>query len=42
MILAIIAKIGVAGGDGHVLEYAGATFRKMSMDGAYDGVQYVD
>ncbi len=33
VILAIIANIGVAGGVGHVLEYAGSTFRSMSMEG---------
>jgi 3-isopropylmalate/(R)-2-methylmalate dehydratase large subunit len=33
VILAIIAHIGVAGGTGHVLEYAGDTFRNMSMEG---------
>ena len=33
MILAIIAKIGTAGGTGHVFEYAGSTFRDMSMEG---------
>ncbi len=33
VILAIIAKIGVAGGTGHVIEYAGSTFRTMSMEG---------
>ena len=33
VILAIIAKIGVAGGTGHVIEYAGSTFRNMSMEG---------
>jgi 3-isopropylmalate/(R)-2-methylmalate dehydratase large subunit len=33
VILAIIAKIGVAGGTGHVIEYAGDTFRAMSMEG---------
>lgn len=33
VILAIIAKIGVAGGTGHVIEYAGGTFRDMSMEG---------
>ncbi|HEY4373856.1 MAG TPA: 3-isopropylmalate dehydratase large subunit, partial [Burkholderiales bacterium] len=32
-ILAIIAKIGTAGGTGHVFEYAGSTFRAMSMEG---------
>ena len=33
MILAIIGKIGTAGGTGHVFEYAGSTFRDMSMEG---------
>ena len=33
MILAIIAKIGTAGGTGHVLEYAGSVFRSMAMEG---------
>ena len=33
MILAIIGKIGTAGGTGHVIEYAGSTFRAMSMEG---------
>jgi 3-isopropylmalate/(R)-2-methylmalate dehydratase large subunit len=33
VILAIIANIGVAGGTGHVIEYAGSTFRNMSMEG---------
>ena len=33
VILAIIAKIGTAGGTGHILEYAGSTFRDMSMEG---------
>ena len=33
VILAIIAKIGTAGGTGHVFEYAGSTFRDMSMEG---------
>ena len=32
MILAIIAKIGAAGGVGHAIEYAGSTIRGMSMD----------
>ena len=32
VILAIIAKIGVGGGTGHVLEYRGACFNTMSMD----------
>jgi 3-isopropylmalate/(R)-2-methylmalate dehydratase large subunit len=32
VILAVIAKIGTAGGTGHVFEYAGSTFRDMSME----------
>ena len=32
VILAIIASIGAGGGVGHALEYAGSTFRAMSMD----------
>ena len=33
IILAIIAKIGVAGAVGHVIEYAGSTIRSMPMEG---------
>ena len=33
IILAIIGKIGIAGGTGHVIEYAGAAIRALSMDG---------
>ncbi len=33
VILAIIGKIGIAGGTGHVIEYAGETIRELSMDG---------
>jgi 3-isopropylmalate dehydratase large subunit len=33
VILAIIAKIGTAGGTGHVIEYAGSVFRALSMEG---------
>ena len=33
VILAIIAKIGTAGGTGHVIEYAGSTIRALSMEG---------
>ncbi|MGH8224212.1 MAG: 3-isopropylmalate dehydratase large subunit [Woeseiaceae bacterium] len=32
LILAIIGRIGVAGGTGHVIEYRGAVIRAMSMD----------
>jgi 3-isopropylmalate/(R)-2-methylmalate dehydratase large subunit len=33
MILAIIGKIGTAGGNGHVIEYAGEAMRNLSMEG---------
>ncbi len=33
IILAIIGKIGIAGGTGHVIEYAGEAFRALSMEG---------
>ena len=33
IILAVIAKIGVAGGVGHVIEYRGSTIRSLSMAG---------
>ncbi len=33
VILAIISRIGVGGGAGHVIEYTGSTFRDMSMEG---------
>ena len=33
MILAIIARIGAAGGTGHVIEYAGQAIRDLSMEG---------
>ena len=33
IILAIIGKIGTAGGTGHVIEYAGSAIRKLSMEG---------
>jgi 3-isopropylmalate/(R)-2-methylmalate dehydratase large subunit len=33
LILAIIGKIGTAGGTGHVVEYAGEAIRKLSMEG---------
>src|SRR5437879_13414460 len=32
VILAVIARIGAAGGVGHVIEYAGAVMRAMTMD----------
>ncbi len=33
VILAIVALIGVDGGTGHIIEYAGSTLRRMSMEG---------
>ncbi len=33
LILAIIGRIGIAGGIGHVFEYAGEVFRNLSMEG---------
>src|SRR5690606_31223299 len=33
VVLAIIAKIGTAGGNGHAVEFAGEVFRDMSMEG---------
>ena len=33
IILAIIGRIGTAGGTGHVIEYAGSAIRSLSMDG---------
>ena len=33
IILAIIGKIGIAGGTGHVVEYSGEAIRSLSMDG---------
>ena len=33
LVLAIIGRIGTAGGTGHVIEYAGSTIRALSMEG---------
>jgi 3-isopropylmalate/(R)-2-methylmalate dehydratase large subunit len=33
LVMAVIAKIGIAGGTGHVIEYSGDSFRKLSMEG---------
>ena len=41
IILAVIGKIGIAGGNGYVFEYTGEAVRGLSMDGAHDHVQYV-
>lgn len=32
VILAIVGKVGLSGGNGHVIEYAGSTLRAMTMD----------
>ena len=42
VILAIIARIGTAGGTGHVIEYAGSTMRALVDRRPADGVQHVD
>ena len=41
IILAIIGKIGIAGGNGHVVEYAGEAIRGLSMEAPHDRLQYV-
>src|SRR2546426_12770108 len=33
LVLAIIGRIGIAGGNGHVIEYAGEAIRTLSMEG---------
>jgi 3-isopropylmalate/(R)-2-methylmalate dehydratase large subunit len=33
LVMAVIAQIGIAGGTGHVIEYSGDVFRKLSMEG---------
>ena len=42
VVLAIIGKIGTAGGNEHAIEFAGSVFRDMSIEGSYDGLQYGD
>ena len=42
IILALIAKIGVGGGTGHVFEYRGAAIRALSHGRAHDRLQHVD
>ena len=42
MILGAIGRIGVAGGAGHVVEYAGEAVRALSMEGPHDDLQHVD
>jgi len=40
-VLAIIGKIGTAGGTGYVIEYAGDAIRALRWK-AHDGLQHVD
>ena len=42
LILAIIGKIGTAGGTGHVIEYAGQAIRGSVHGRPHDGLQHVD
>ena len=42
IVLAIIGKIGTAGGTGYTIEFAGAAIRALSMEGPHDGVQHGD
>ena len=42
IILAVIARIGIGGGTGHVFEFRGEAIRSLSMEGRTDGLQYVD
>ena len=41
LILAIIAKIGTGGGQGHIIEYRGEAIEKLSMEGPHDHLQHV-
>jgi len=41
-LLAVIGKIGAAGGTGHVIEYTGEVIRAMSIEGRADRRQHVD
>jgi len=40
IILAIIGKNGISGGNSHVAEYGGEAIRSLSMDGRMDRVQH--
>ena len=41
IILALIARIGIGGGTGHVFEYTGEAIRGLSMEAADDDLQHV-
>ncbi len=40
IILAIIGKVGIDGGNGHIFEYGGAAIRALSMEGRHDHLQH--
>ena len=40
IVLAVIGKIGTAGGNGHALEFAGSAIRDLSMEGPHDHLQH--
>ena len=40
--LAVIGKIGTAGGTGHAIEFGGSAIRALSMEGAHDDLQHGD
>jgi hypothetical protein len=40
IVLAIIGRIGTAGGTGYTIEFGGAAIRALSMEGPHDGVQH--
>ena len=42
LILAVVGKIGVNGGTGHVIEYRGKAIEAMDMEKSHDDLQYVD
>jgi len=42
VVLTVIRKIGIAGGTGCTIEYAGSTVRSLSMERPHDPMQHVD
>ena len=40
IVLAIIGRIGTAGGTGYTIEFGGSTIRSLSMEGPHDCLQY--